>query len=76
MTRTALVFQNTTFDVTDRNGQPWLRGLQIGAALGYADPDAVARIYARNSDGLTDRMTCTVKLTGQDQRKTARIPCL
>lgn len=29
-----LVFRGTTFDVVDRNGQPWVRGPQIGGALG------------------------------------------
>ena len=30
-----LSFQSTTFDIVSRNGQPWLRLPQIGAALGH-----------------------------------------
>jgi prophage antirepressor-like protein len=33
MTALALVFQNTTFDVTDRNGQPWLKMRDMVSAL-------------------------------------------
>lgn len=63
MNTTALVFQDTAFDIVDQSGRPWLKGLQIAAALGYSDPSAINRIYARRSDEFTDEMTATVKLT-------------
>lgn len=59
----ALTFRDTQFDITDRNGQPWLQGAQIASALGYASEDAVSRIYRRNADEFTACMTETVKLT-------------
>lgn len=59
----ALTFRDTQFDITDRNGQPWLQGAQIACALGYASEDAVSRIYRRNADEFTPCMTETVKLT-------------
>ncbi|MDX9944279.1 MAG: BRO family protein [Azonexus sp.] len=63
MTTQALVFQNTTFSIVDRNNQPWLRAAEIAQALGYANENAITRIYARNKDEFTETMTETVKLT-------------
>ncbi|HRQ04338.1 MAG TPA: BRO family protein [Nitrosomonas halophila] len=63
MTALTLSFQETQFDVVDRNGQHWLRGLQVASALGYADQSSINRIYARNQGEFTDSMTASVKLT-------------
>lgn len=70
-----LIFDETVFTVVDRNGQPWLRGPEIASALGYADSDAVSRIYRRNADEFAADMSQTVNLTvsqksGQLQRET------
>jgi prophage antirepressor-like protein len=72
-TTSALVFQSTTFDVIDQNGQPWLRAPQIAQALGYSDESSINRIYARRAKEFTDSMTCTVKLTDQVQDRETRI---
>ncbi|WP_286594351.1 BRO-N domain-containing protein [Thiopseudomonas alkaliphila] len=69
----ALTFQETKFDIVDRNGQPWLRSPQIAEALGYADHSSINRIFSRNSDEFTSRMTCSVKLTDQMQEREVRI---
>lgn len=61
-TSTALVFQSTRFDVIDRNKQPWLRGRQIAAALGYERPRDLIDLYNRNAVEFTDSMTALVKL--------------
>lgn len=58
----ALTFQDTKFDIVDRNGQPWLRSPQIAGALGYNRADRIADVYSRNADEFTDSMTATVKL--------------
>lgn len=58
----ALTFHETQFDIVDRNGRPWLRLPQIGAALGYANPYKVQQVYDRNSDEFTDAMTALVEL--------------
>lgn len=63
MNAIALTFQNTHFDVIDRNQQPWLKAPQIAEALGYASVDAISRLYRRNADEFTDSMTGTVNLT-------------
>ena len=56
-------FNNTHFTIVPHNGQPWLTAPQIAQALGYANEDAVSRIYRRNADEFTNTMTLTVKLT-------------
>ena len=62
MTAPALVFDDTVFSVVDRDGQPWLRGPEIAQALGYANSDAISRIYRRNADEFAPDMSQTVKL--------------
>lgn len=70
----ALTFQNTTFDVVDHNGDPWLRGLQIGGALGYARPDhAIWKLYETHKDEFTDSMTCVVKIPTEGGEQDVRI---
>lgn len=63
-TSAPLVFQNTTFEAVDRDGQPWLRGPQIGDALGYrkAGRIAIHKLYQANAAEFTDGMTAVVKL--------------
>jgi len=68
----SLVFQNTTFTVIDRNGEPWLKASEIAQALGYARVDSIARIYDRNADEFTDQMTETVKLTVSGENSNLR----
>lgn len=58
----ALAFRNTQFDIIDRNGQPWLRGHQIGVALGYARTDIIHKLYRKHAEEFTDSMTAVVKL--------------
>ncbi|PAT30693.1 hypothetical protein CLI92_09300 [Vandammella animalimorsus] len=62
MTQSALAFQGTTFDIVDRNGQPWLRAHQIGVALDYKRSDIIAKLYRANAAEFTDSMTAVVKL--------------
>lgn len=69
----ALAFQSTTFDVVDLNGQPWLRAVEIGKALGYADDKAIQRIYARRQDEFTPAMTGVVKVTTLSGAQDARV---
>lgn len=58
-----LSFHNVQFDVVDRQGQPWLRGLQIASALGFKNPSSdITNLYDRNADEFTDAMTALVKV--------------
>ena len=58
----ALCFNETTFNVIDQNGTPWLQARQIGHALGYSRPDAILNIYERNKDEFSLDMTTTIEL--------------
>ena len=59
----ALTFQSTAFDVVVRDGQPWIRGLQVATALGYKNPaQDFKNLYERNKEEFTDHMTAVVKL--------------
>ena len=70
----ALTFQDTQFDIVDRTGQPWLRSFQIGSALGYKNPSAdMAKLYDRNADEFTDRMTALVELDTASGKQQVRI---
>lgn len=73
MNTSTLVFQNTQFDIIDRNNQPWLRSPQIAVALGYNRADRVNELYARNSNEFTEGMTSVVKLTTQGGEQETRI---
>lgn len=55
-----LTFHDTTFTVIERNGEIWFKASEIAQALGYKNEDAVSRIYRRNADEFTDRMTQTI----------------
>lgn len=68
-----LKFEDTTFDVVDRSGNPWLRLHQIGVALGYSRADSVNRIYQANADEFTDSMTDLVELDTNGGKQQVRI---
>ena len=56
-----LTFKDCSFDVIDRDGQVWIRGPQIGVALGYRNPrKKIAELYARHADEFTESMTRVV----------------
>lgn len=53
-----LTFEDTDFAVIDWQGQKWLRGSQIGYALGYQHPrQKIHNLYKNHSDEFTDSMT-------------------
>jgi len=59
----SLTFHDTQFDIVDRNGQPWLRGYQIGTTLGYSNPGKkIHELYTRHADEFSESMTALVKL--------------
>ncbi|WP_052702586.1 BRO family protein [Vibrio sp. S234-5] len=70
----ALTFQNTRFDVVEKQNKIWLAAADIATALGYANSNSISRIYRRNSDEFTRGMTEEVKLAlSGNYQKTARI---
>lgn len=58
---TTLAFENTTFEIVDQNGQPWLRATDVANALGYSRSDKVGRLYSRNADEFTPAMTAIIE---------------
>lgn len=59
----ALCFQSVEFNVIQQNQQPWVRGYQIGSALGYTAPDVqISKLYTRHADEFTPAMTTVVTL--------------
>ncbi|BAK75411.1 putative phage antirepressor, BRO family [Pseudogulbenkiania sp. NH8B] len=57
-----LAFQDTQFEVVDRDGRPWLKAADIARALGYSRADKVTQIYDRNQEEFTDTMTLILNL--------------
>lgn len=68
-----MTFDNTQIEFIRHKNQIWVRGTEIGLALGYADPKAVQRIYTRNAEEFTESMTTVVKLTTVTGEKETRV---
>lgn len=62
MTQAVLTFKQTTFEIIDWQGQPWLRGPQIAGALGYNRDDRIVDVYTRNAAEFTPEMTEVIDL--------------
>lgn len=70
----ALTFNAVEFTTITRNNQPWIRGPQLGGALGYAKgKDSVLKIYESHADEFTDEMTAVVKLPTEGGEQDVRI---
>lgn len=70
----ALSFNEIQFDLIDRNHQPWVRGTQIGYALGYQNPrQAIAKLYDSNAGEFTPSMTSMMKLPTEGGEQETRI---
>ena len=70
----ALCFQSVEFDVIQQNQQPWVRGYQIGRALGYTAPDyQISKLYTRHADEFTPAMTAVVTLPTEGGPQETRI---
>ncbi|CAE6823830.1 hypothetical protein R69746_06179 [Paraburkholderia aspalathi] len=69
-----LVFENIEFDVVDIHSVPWLRGPQIGDALGYEKGRiSIHKLFESNVDEFTDEMTQLVELDTAGGRQQVRI---
>ena len=58
-----LTFQNTHFNVIERNNKLFISAVELASALGYKNSNSISRIYARNKDEFSNAMTEEVKLT-------------
>lgn len=70
-----LTFEGVTLDVLHLDGEIWLRGPQIGDALGYSKDGRVAidKLYKANADEFNDKMTRLVKLPTAGGEQTVRV---
>jgi prophage antirepressor-like protein len=69
-----LQFQDTELNVLDLHGQVWLRGPQIGDALGYQEGQKkVHDLYTRNAAEFSEDMTQVVELPTAGGRQQVRI---
>lgn len=70
-----LTFNDVQFDVIDRNNQPWVRGYQIGTALGYKENAdiSIRKLYTRHADEFNDAMTAVVTLPTEGGPQDTRI---
>ena len=64
----SLIFHDVTFDVRTIHNITYITSVQLAQALGYANENAVAKIYNRNADEFTEEMTCLPKLCKQGVR--------
>lgn len=71
----SLCFQSVEFDVIPQNSQPWVRGYQIGTALGYGENADVSirKLYTRHAEEFTPAMTAVVTLPTEGGPQETRI---
>ena len=69
-----MTFEDAEIEFIRIDNQIWVRGYQIGTALGYSDPDvAIRKIYQRNADEFTDSMTRLVMLPSSGGEQQTRV---
>ena len=70
-----LTFNDVQFDVINRNNQPWVRGYQIGTALGYGENAdiSIRKLYTRHADEFNDAMTAVITLPTKGGPQDTRI---
>ena len=56
----ALTFNGVTLSPISHNNQTWLTSSELANALGYSRSDSVSRIFDRNKDEFTDKMSLLV----------------
>ena len=58
-----LTFNELTLTpVTQNDGQIWLTSTELAMALGYARTDNISKIYSRNKDEFTNKMTSVIQM--------------
>lgn len=69
-----LCFNDVQFDIIKQNQAPWVRGIQIGYALGYPNPrQSIAKLYDSHADEFTPAMTAVVTLPTEGGPQETRI---
>jgi hypothetical protein len=67
-------FERTEFDAVILGGETWLRGHQIGGALGFENPGkAITKIWDRNQSEFDDSTTMLVQVPTSGGRQLVRL---
>ncbi|GKW31398.1 hypothetical protein PEC730217_01780 [Pectobacterium carotovorum subsp. carotovorum] len=72
--KTELVFHETAFTPTRRNGQIWFMASDLARALQYANVKSITNLYNQNSDEFSQGMSQVIEsVTSGNYRKKVRI---
>lgn len=58
-----VTFDKTQLCIIDHDNKPWITASDLAKALNYSDVRSITKIYARNNDEFSDKMTVVAKLT-------------
>lgn len=61
MTTMSLAFNGTELSPVNHNNQIWLSAVELAKALGYSRSDEISRIFRRNEDEFTGKMTAVIR---------------
>lgn len=59
----ALTFNGITLSPIPHQNSPWIRSVELARALGYSDESSVGRIYKRNAEEFTPKMTQVIEIS-------------
>ncbi|WP_312102094.1 BRO-N domain-containing protein [Acinetobacter venetianus] len=59
----ALTFNDVNFSPVKQDGQIWLKASELSDALGYSRSDKVTRLYDRNADEFSEKMTQVIDIS-------------
>ncbi|MFT4020080.1 MAG: Bro-N domain-containing protein, partial [Acinetobacter sp.] len=62
MATLTLSFNEVNFSPVDQNGQIWIKASELADALGYSRSDKVTRLYDRNVDEFSEKMTQVIDI--------------
>jgi hypothetical protein len=72
--KTELVFHETKFTITKRNGQIWFTAADLAHALQYANAKSITNLYNQNFDEFSPGMSQVIEsVTSGNYRKRVRI---
>ena len=63
----SLCFNEFTFSPVTRNNEPWFKSSEIASALGYKREDTLSRLFDRNVNEFTEKMTQLIEISTDRQ---------
>ena len=71
---THATYQNHSLEIIVIGNEQWVKGVQVGEALGYSDPArSISRVHSRNSSNFDTSDTMVVELTTVTGMKLTRL---